>query len=120
MKSISPIPVGSGKFEINFDVEQDEIPDWIDAGMSCKVNITTYNKANAIVVPKKAVHDDENDPDVHYVWLVDPDDAKAKPARRNVKIGKKKGEDVEVVKGLEKGDVISLDDEGEKKKEKDE
>jgi hypothetical protein len=34
-----------------------------------------------------------------------------------VKIGKKKEDYVEIVKGLEEGDVVSLDDEGEKKKE---
>jgi multidrug efflux pump subunit AcrA (membrane-fusion protein) len=115
IKSISPIPVGAGKFDISFEVDQDEIPDWIKAGMSCKVNVTTYDKADALVVPKKAVHDDESDADVHYVWLVDADDEKAKPKRREVKIGRKKDDDIEIVKGLKKGDVVSLDDEGEKK-----
>jgi multidrug efflux pump subunit AcrA (membrane-fusion protein) len=116
VKSISPIPVGPGKFEINFDVNQDQIPAWVVAGMNCKVQITTYDKADALVVPKKAVHDDKDDPDQHYVWLVDPDDAEAKPERRTVKLGKRKDEDVEVVKGLKKGNVISLDDEEAKEK----
>ena len=116
MKSISPIPVGPGKFEINFDVKQDQIPDWVIAGMSCKIQITTYDKADALVVPKKAVHDDKDDPDQHYVWLVDPDDAEAKPERRTVKLGKRKDEDVEILKGLKKGNVISLDDEEAKEK----
>ncbi len=120
VKSISPIPVGSGKFAIDFDIEQSEVPNWIVAGVSCKVNVTTYDKADAIVVPKKAVHDDENDPDTHFVWLVDADDASAKPERRNVKLGKRKEDDVEITKGLKKGDVISLDDEDAKKKEKEE
>jgi len=125
VKSISPIPVSTGKFEINFDVDQDEIPAWIVAGMGCKVSVTTYDKADAIVVPKKAVHDDENDPETHYVWLVDAADANAKPERREVKLGKRKGDDIEILKGLKKGDVISLDDEAEKmkdeqKKDKDE
>lgn len=116
VKSISPIPTGPGKFEINFDVKQDQIPDWVIAGMSCKVQITTYDKADALVVPKKAVHDDKDDPDKHYVWLVDPDDADAKPERRTVKLGKRKDEDVEILKGLKKGNVISLDDEEAKEK----
>ena len=125
VKSISPIPVGAGKFEINFDVKQDQIPDWVIAGMSCKVQITTYEKADALVIPKKAVHDDKDNPDQHYVWLVDPDDAEAKPERRNVKLGKRKDEDVEILKGLKKGNVISLDDEeakdkAEKEKDKEE
>ena len=117
VKSISPIPVGSGKFDINFSVDQDQIPAWIDAGMGCKVSVTTYNNPSAIVVPKKAVHDDENDPDVHYVWLVDSDDPAAKPKRRDVKLGKRKDDDVEIVKGLKKGDTISLDDEDDSKKD---
>ncbi len=119
VKSISPIPVSSGKFEINFDVNQDEIPAWIVAGMSCKVSVTTYDKADAIVVPKKAVHDDEYDPDQHYIWLVDADEPTAEPQRRNVKLGERKDDDVEIVKGLKKGDVISLDDEEETKHGKD-
>ena len=120
VKSISPIPVGSGKFEINFDIDESDVPDWIVAGMSCKVNVATYDKADAIVVPKKAVHDDEYDPDTHFVWLVDTDDATAKPERRNVKLGKRKENDIEIIKGLKKGDVISLDDEDAKKKDKEE
>ncbi len=116
VKSISPIPVAPGKFEINFEVQQDQVPDWVVAGMSCKVQITTYDKADALAVPKKAVHDDKDDPDQHYVWLVDPDDAEAKPERRTVKLGKRKDEDVEILKGLKKGDVISLDDEEAKEK----
>ncbi|MCI0332601.1 MAG: HlyD family efflux transporter periplasmic adaptor subunit [Planctomycetes bacterium] len=111
VKSISPIPVSPGKFEINFNVTQDEIPAWIVPGMSGKIQVTTYNQKDAITVPKTAVHDDEDDEDQKYVWLVDPDDEEAKPERRNVKLGKRKGDDVEIVKGLKKGDVISLDDE---------
>ncbi|MEX0612147.1 MAG: HlyD family efflux transporter periplasmic adaptor subunit [Pirellulales bacterium] len=114
--SISPIPVSPGKFEINFEVEQDQIPDWTVPGMSCKVQITTYNKKNALVLPKAAIHDDEDNEDQKYVWLVDPEDEEAKPERRNVKLGKRKGDEVEVIKGLKKGDVVSLDDESKKEK----
>lgn len=111
--SISPVPVSTGKFEIKFDLEQNEVPNWVVAGVGCKVNVTTYDKADVIVVPKKAVHDDEADPEKHYVWLVDSDDASAKPQRREVTLGRLKGDDIEIRKGLEKGDVISLDDEKE-------
>jgi multidrug efflux pump subunit AcrA (membrane-fusion protein) len=120
VKSISPIPVSSGKFEINFDLDQDDIPSWIVAGMSCKISITTYDALNAIVLPKKAVHDDDYDPETHFVWLVDAEDATAKPKRREVKLGKRKEDEIEILKGLKKGDVVSLEDESEKKKDKDE
>jgi HlyD family secretion protein len=82
--------------------------------MTCKAQIITYDKKDAIVVPKTAVHDDEDDADKKYVWLVNPDDEKAKPERRDVKLGKRKGTDVEITKGLAKGDVISLEDESKK------
>lgn len=114
VKSISPIPVSPGKFEITFDAEQDQLPDWVTPGMSCKIQITTYDKKDALVVPKAAVRDDEDDEDIKYVWVVDPEDEQAKPQRRNVKLGKRKGDEVEIVKGLKKGDVISLDDESKK------
>jgi multidrug resistance efflux pump len=116
VKSISPIPVSAGKFEIHFDLTQDQIPDWVVAGTSCKVQITTYDKADALAVPKKAVHDDKDDPDQHYVWVVDPDDTDAKPERRTVKLGKRNSDEIEILKGLKKGDVVSLDDEDTKEK----
>jgi hypothetical protein len=50
------------------------------------------------------------------VWIVDAEDEEAKPERRNVKIGKRKGEEIEILKGLKKGDVVSLEDESEKAK----
>jgi multidrug resistance efflux pump len=118
VKSISPIPVSSGKFEITFDVDQEQVPDWVVAGMNAKIQITTYDKADALTVPKKAVHDDKDDPDKHYVWLMDADDPDAKPEKRYVKLGKRKEDEVEVLKGLKKGNVVSLDDEEAKDKDK--
>lgn len=116
VKSISPIPVSAGKFEITFDVDQEQVPEWVAPGMSCKVQVTTYDKKEAILVPKGAVRDDEDDEDQKYVWVVDAEDEEAKPERRTVKLGKRKGDEVEIVKGLKKGDVISLEDESAKDK----
>lgn len=118
VKSISPIPVSQGKFEIEFELDQEEIPDWVVAGMSCKIEVKSYDKKDAITVPKAAVHDDEDDVNKKYVWLIaDPDDEDAKPERRDVTLGKRSGDDIEIVKGLKAGDVVSLEDESEKAKE---
>jgi multidrug efflux pump subunit AcrA (membrane-fusion protein) len=114
VKSISSIPVSPGKFEINFELSQDEIPAWVVAGMTCKISVETYDKKDALVVPKAAVHSDEDDPNKKYVWLVNPDDSDAKPERRDVTLGKHNGNEVEVVKGLEAGNIISLEDESKK------
>jgi len=114
VKSISPIPVSPGKFEIRFDVQQDQLPDWLTPGMSCKIQITTYDKKDALLVPKAAVRDDEDNEDLKFVWVVDSEDEQAKPERRRVKLGKRKGDEVEIIQGLKKGEVVSLDDESKK------
>jgi RND family efflux transporter MFP subunit len=114
VKEISPIPVSPGKFEIQFEVADDELPEWIVAGMSCKLKVNVYDEADALTVPKAAVHTDKEDEDQHYVWVVDPDDEEAKAERRTVEVGRRSGDDVEIIKGLKKGEVISLDDESDK------
>jgi multidrug efflux pump subunit AcrA (membrane-fusion protein) len=114
VKLISAIPVSSGKFEIEFELPQDKIPDWVVAGMSCKIQVKSYDKKEALTVPKAAVRDDEDDPNQKFVWIVNPDDAEAKPERRNVTLGKRSGDDVEVLKGLKKDEVVSLEDESKK------
>jgi multidrug efflux pump subunit AcrA (membrane-fusion protein) len=117
VKSISPIPVSQGKFEIEFELAQEDIPDWVVAGMSCKIEVKSYDKKDAITVPKAAVRDDEDDVNKKYVWIIaDPEDEDAKPERRDVTLGKRSGEDIEIVKGLKAGDVVSLEDESEKAK----
>jgi multidrug efflux pump subunit AcrA (membrane-fusion protein) len=114
VKSISSIPVSPGKFDIDFELSQDEIPDWVVPGMTCKISVKAYDKKDALTVPKAAVHEDEDDPNKKYVWLVNPDDEDAKPERRDVTLGKRSGDDIEVVKGLKAGDVVSLEDESKK------
>jgi multidrug efflux pump subunit AcrA (membrane-fusion protein) len=85
--------------------------------MSCKVEVKSYDKKDALTVPKAAVHDDEDDVNKKYVWVVDPDNEDAKPERRDVTLGQRSGDDIEVVKGLKAGDVVSLEDEEKKEDE---
>ncbi len=123
LKSITAVPVASGKFNADFDLTGTELPDWIVAGMSCKVKVATYDKEDALVVPKKAVHTDKDDEELKYVWLIDskdgdPKNAEAKAERRNVKLGKTSGENVEITSGLKLGDVVSLEDEEKREEEK--
>ena len=75
--------------------------------------MTVYEKDEAIVLPKDAVHREEDDEDIRYVWIVDPDDADKKPEKRNVEVGRSTDEDLEILSGIELGEVVSLDDEEE-------
>ena len=117
LDKITTAPVATGKYNASFDLAGDEIPAWIVPGMSCKVKVTTLDKKDAVVIPKKAVQTDKYDEEQKYVWLVNPKDADVKPKRRDVELGKTSGEDVEVLKGLKAGQVVSLEDE-EKKDQK--
>lgn len=114
---LSPIPVSSGKFALEIEIEESDMPAWLVPGMANKATISTYTKKDAIVVPTKAVHDEEDDDSKKFVWIVDEKDAKKPAEKRTVKLGKTKGDDVEVVEGLKAGDVISLEDEEKKKEE---
>jgi HlyD family secretion protein len=104
--SVSAIPVEAGKFALALELTGDDAPEWLVAGMTGKTKMTTYESKSALLVPKSAVHTDDAD-DSKYVWLVDGD----KVEKQTVSTGKTKGEEIEIVEGLEAGDVVSLDDE---------
>jgi multidrug efflux pump subunit AcrA (membrane-fusion protein) len=118
VSSVSIAPVSSTNFQVDFELDDAAPADWIVAGMSCDIKVTTYDKVEALAIPEDAVHtDDENtddeDEDERYVWVVDPDNSDAKPKRRTVTIGKQSDDRLEIVDGLATGDVISLEDEDE-------
>jgi len=109
VSKLSSIPVASGKFAMELKLTDDDYPEWLVAGMTGKVKVTTYEKKDALLAPTKAVHSEEDDEDEKFVWLVEEDEIE----KRAVTTGKTKGDNVEILDGLEAGDVISLDDEEE-------
>jgi multidrug resistance efflux pump len=102
---VSAIPVEAGKFALTLELTGDDAPEWLVAGMTGKTKLTTYETKSALLVPKSAVHTDDAD-DTKYVWLVEGD----KVEKQTVSTGKTKGEEIEIVEGLEAGDVVSLDE----------
>ncbi len=76
------------------------------AGMTCKAKLTTYTKDDALLLSAKVVHVDKHDEDQHYVWLPGTDD---KPVRRNVAVGRRTTEAIEIKKGLEVGEKVLRD-----------
>ncbi|MGI9455625.1 MAG: hypothetical protein ACR2NU_03640 [Aeoliella sp.] len=120
VSKLSSIPVDDGEFAMELDLQEDSQPEWLVAGMTGKAKVTTYSKLDAIVVPKKAVHSEEEDEEEKFVWIVVDDDVE----KRSVTTGRTKGDDIEIVEGLQEGDVISLeedeDDEEEEEDDEDE
>ena len=111
VEAISTAPISGTKFWIDLELLTESEPEWLVAGMTCKVKVVTYDQANAIVVPKDAIHTDRDNEEEEYVWVIDPDDASSGTQRRNVETGRRSGDNTEIVKGLEVGEVVSLEDE---------
>ncbi len=106
---VDSIPGASNKFHVKLDVDLAEAPEWLVAGMTCDAKIVTYENKEALVIPLDLVQTDEENKKIKYVMLVDPEEDGTEqdgPTRRNVKLGRKKGKIVEVLKGLEEGDEI--------------
>ncbi len=108
---IASVPDGSAAFSLEVEVTSDELPEWLMPGLSGKAKITVLEQKQAVLIPKTAVHTPDDDEDARYVWLVDSDDKDAKPTKHAVKVGRAKGDDLQIVEGLKEGDVVSLDDE---------
>ena len=89
---------------MRLDLGKSDLPEWLVAGMSCAVKMTTYDKKDALLVPAELIQTDEDDDKIKYVMVVAEDDEE--PIRREVKLGKTKDKQVEVLSGLKEGDKI--------------
>ena len=101
---LAGVPGSGKKFEMRLDLDKSELPDWLVAGMSCNVKVTTYEKKDALLVPADLIQTDEDNEKIKYVMLLAGEDAK--PTRREVKLGKTKEKQVEILSGLKVGDKI--------------
>jgi len=109
VEQVASIPGASNKFAVKLDIDNAEVPGWLVAGMTCKAKVVTYENKKALVIPLDLVQTDEDDEKVKYVMLLSSEEDEAdedEPVRRKVKLGRKQGKVVEVLKGLEEGDKI--------------
>ena len=73
--------------------------------MAGQARFLVYSNPKAIVVPASAVKTD--DEEQSYVMLVD---GEGKAERRDVKVGEKVKDKVEIVEGLKVGDKVQLEE----------
>ncbi len=76
-------------------------------GMNCTVKFVPYLKKRALVVPASAVFTDKIDSEKKYVYLYEDG---AKPRKQPVTVGKKSGDSLEILDGLDRGDEILLEE----------
>lgn len=112
---VADVPGAGNKFPVRVDLKSSDEPDWLMPGMTCKTKITVYDVKDALVIPAELLQTDKDDPKQKYVML--QVEGEEKPVRRDVKVGKTKEKEVEIVKGLEAGDVIVKGAKDEKKAE---
>ncbi|MGE4550307.1 MAG: HlyD family efflux transporter periplasmic adaptor subunit, partial [Opitutales bacterium] len=103
VREISATPVAPGKFDVVVDVPMPKEAANLLPGMNCKIEIVTYRSEKALVVPSAAVFTDQNDDELRVVYLQREG---KKPARRVVKVGKKSGDQTEILGGLKHGQKI--------------
>jgi multidrug efflux pump subunit AcrA (membrane-fusion protein) len=103
VKSVSRVPLGDGKFDCQL---VPQLPGNLQVmpGMTCKMSFLVYENAQAVVAPSKSVFSDDEEVS-HYVYVVDGEATQ----RREVRVGRKSGDDIEILDGLAKGDKIAKD-----------
>ena len=82
-------------------------------GMACTVKLTSYHKSDALTLPSSAVFTDDNDDDIHFVYIQGKDE---KPTKAYVTPGKKSGTRIEILQGIREGDEILLEKPADKDK----
>ncbi|MBA4107298.1 MAG: hypothetical protein C0485_16250 [Pirellula sp.] len=113
---VADVPGAGNKFPVRVDLKSNDEPDWLMPGMTCKTKITVYDVKEAIVIPAELLQTDHEDPKQKYVML--QVEGEKKPIRREVKVGKTKEKEVEIVDGLKAGDLIVKGAKDEKDTEK--
>jgi len=102
---VDTIPSSADSFEVHARVQADAKTEAVVPGMSCSVEVVAYAKDMALVIPAKAVMSDERDETRKYVFLVQ----EGKPRERDVAVGKRSDDRVEIIAGLTEGDEILLE-----------
>jgi membrane fusion protein (multidrug efflux system) len=104
VRSVSPVPVGNGRFEAVLDLAAED-PRLV-AGMEAEIRVTAEQKAETLAVPKKAVFTEDLDDDQRFVYVAV---AGKEPVKRTVAVGRANDELVEITAGLALGEEILLE-----------
>ena len=105
LESVSLVPLKAGTFDGKLSVSASRAASAVMPGMTCSLTIKVYENAKALAVPAGAVFPDAADKAKRVVYVVGKD---GKPAKRAVKVGRKSGNQVEILDGLKAGESVSL------------
>ncbi|MFN6128849.1 MAG: hypothetical protein ACK6DC_09240 [Planctomycetota bacterium] len=104
------IPGPDGTFAVHLELQVDA-PKRIVAGMTGKAKWVAYFNAKALTVPSRYVHQDTDNDDANYIFVLD---SESKPVKQWVDIGIVSGERTEILGGLTADDKL-VESDGPKK-----
>jgi HlyD family secretion protein len=101
---------GTTTYEVTVAVRAEDVA--LRPGMTAVVQIVTRNKADALLVPRRAVQSENGQSYVLVPAAGQPDPATGRPAseRRNVTLGLSNNESIEIVSGLKAGEKVLVAD----------
>lgn len=100
VQSISPSPALDGRFRVTLAIPLENLKGVAPAA-NTKITILNYQKDNALVLPRKALHSTDNGG-----WEVELKQAEGKTTRIPVTRGHSNGDEVEILNGLTKGQEV--------------
>src|SRR5262249_47417543 len=106
VERVSAIPITPGNFEARIGVEMGKDAEALMPGMACTVKVVAYRRADARSRPPPPGFAADPRAHPHYVYLCR---AHHKPQERAVVVGKKAGDRLEILQGLQEGDEILRD-----------
>lgn len=110
IQRVASVPSGDGNFQVHIELPTDA-PKKIVAGMSGKAKWIAYYNPKALTVPSRYVHQDPDENDASYVWVLN---AESKPEKRWVEPGITSGDRTEIFSGLTSSEQL-VESDGSKK-----
>lgn len=106
VRSVTSAPASPGSFNATIEVNADQAPATLTAGMSSKVEVVFYESESALTVPAAAVKDDKDNPTSKHVMIK----TDAGQEKRNIKVGQTFNDVTEILDGLAEDDQVVMQD----------
>jgi len=106
VESVDALPLGN-QFSASIEPSLPHEADMLVPGMSCTVKFVPYLKKRALVALASAVFTDKLDSEKKYVYLYQEGE---KSEKVQVTVGKRSGDRLEILEGLDRGDEILLEE----------
>jgi RND family efflux transporter MFP subunit len=106
VEHVAALPDPSGKFVVRLKLDDAAaLPEILAPGMDGNVKVVTRNQPDALLVPAKSVFPNEQDDERFYVFVVKD----GQNAKRDVSLGYRGDDQVEITSGLTEGEMILLE-----------